>query len=73
MPFIGRLPGKDGQFVHAGFNGHGMARIFHTAPCLAGLMLGCAWDPSVPECFQISEERLARLHAGVTGAASHKL
>jgi hypothetical protein len=50
-----------------------MARIFHTAPCLAGLVLGKEWDPSVPEAFQISEERIARLRAGVTGAAAYKL
>ena len=73
MPFIGPLPGKEGQFVHAGFNGHGMARIFHAAPCLADLMLGKEWDPSVPEVFQITEERLMKLRAGVTGSATHKL
>ncbi|KAJ6595602.1 FAD dependent oxidoreductase [Mycena vulgaris] len=64
VPFIGPVPSLPGQFVIAGFNGHGMARIFGSAPGLAKIILGGSWsDTTMPECFQITEERLERLSA----------
>ncbi|KAJ6612709.1 FAD dependent oxidoreductase [Mycena sp. CBHHK59/15] len=64
MPFIGPVPSLPGQFVIAGFNGHGMARIFGSAPGLAKIILGGNWrDTTMPECFQITEQRLERLSA----------
>ncbi|RSH83275.1 uncharacterized protein EHS24_006950 [Apiotrichum porosum] len=65
VPFVGPLPDKPGQYVIAGFNGHGMARIFHTAPCLADVMVGGMdkWDPTVPTAFIITTERLEKLRA----------
>ncbi|KAL7421184.1 hypothetical protein Q5752_004069 [Cryptotrichosporon argae] len=52
-----------GQFIIAGFNGHGMGRIFHCAPCLADVVLGGidAWDPTVSTAFQATAARLGRL------------
>jgi glycine/D-amino acid oxidase-like deaminating enzyme len=66
VPFIGPIPSSPGQFVIAGFNGHGMARIFGCAPGLVKLILGevKSWeDTGMPKCFQITEERLAKLQA----------
>ncbi|KAJ7126192.1 FAD dependent oxidoreductase [Mycena epipterygia] len=64
VPFIGPVPSLPGQFVIAGFNGHGMARIFGSAPGLAKIILGGSWsDTTMPECFQITNERLERLSA----------
>ncbi|KAJ7769038.1 FAD dependent oxidoreductase-domain-containing protein [Mycena olivaceomarginata] len=64
VPFIGPVPSLPGQFVIAGFNGHGMARIFGSAPGLAQIILGGKWsDTTMPECFQITTERLERLSA----------
>ncbi|KAJ7167418.1 FAD dependent oxidoreductase [Mycena crocata] len=64
VPFIGPVPSLPGQFVIAGFNGHGMARIFGSAPGLAKIITGGTWsDTTMPECFQITEERLDRLAA----------
>lgn len=42
-----------------------MARIFHTAPCLADVMVGGMdkWDPTVPTAFIITTERLEKLRA----------
>ncbi|KAI0479513.1 FAD dependent oxidoreductase [Xylariaceae sp. FL0804] len=61
-PFVGRVPGAEGQWVCAGFNGHGMARIFTCAPGLVKVMRGAAWsDTGLPECFEINEERLEKL------------
>ncbi|KAK0444954.1 FAD dependent oxidoreductase-domain-containing protein [Desarmillaria tabescens] len=62
VPFVGAVPGCPGQYVLAGFNGHGMARIFGCAPGLAQMVLGGNWeDTGMPECFQITEERMAKL------------
>ncbi|KAI0602371.1 FAD dependent oxidoreductase [Biscogniauxia sp. FL1348] len=61
-PFIGRVPGAEGQWVCAGFNGHGMARIFTCAPGLVKLIRGGQWsDTGLPECFELTEERLEKL------------
>ncbi|TYJ58943.1 hypothetical protein B9479_000377 [Cryptococcus floricola] len=65
VPFVGSVPDREGQYIIAGFNGHGMARIFHVAPCLARLIKGEKWDASVPECFEITKERLRRLREGL--------
>ncbi|EJT99929.1 nucleotide-binding domain-containing protein [Dacryopinax primogenitus] len=61
LSYIGAFPGKEGQFVCAGFHGHGMARIATCARGVAMLMLGRAWEETeLPECFQITKERLER-------------
>lgn len=40
----------------------GMARIFTCVPGVVKLVLGEVWEESgLPECFQISKERLGRL------------
>ncbi|KAJ7691613.1 FAD dependent oxidoreductase [Mycena rosella] len=44
VPFIGPVPCLPGQFVIAGFNGHGMARIFGSAPGLVKIILGGSWS-----------------------------
>ncbi|KAI2731919.1 hypothetical protein CBS147332_1058 [Penicillium roqueforti] len=65
VPFVGAIDSLPGQYICAGFNGHGMARIFTCAPTVAQLVLGKTWDETgLPECFQFSEERLARLSNG---------
>ncbi|KAF4782921.1 hypothetical protein HER10_EVM0004281 [Colletotrichum scovillei] len=62
VPFIGRVDGSPGQWVCAGFNGHGMARIFTCASGLAKMILGGTWrDTELPECFEMTSERLGRL------------
>lgn len=65
VPFVGAIEGLPGQWICAGHNGHGMARIFTCAPGLAKLIAGGTWaDTGLPECFQMSEERLQRLAKG---------
>ncbi|KAI1807799.1 FAD dependent oxidoreductase [Daldinia bambusicola] len=69
VPFVGRIQSLPGQWVCAGFNGHGMARIFTCAPGVAKLILGGSWDDTgLPECFEITEERLEKLQKGVSGS-----
>ncbi|ORY28201.1 FAD dependent oxidoreductase-domain-containing protein [Naematelia encephala] len=57
-PWVGAIPGKEGQYIIAGMNGHGMARIFHCAPCAASLVLGGQWDETLPKAFECSQERI---------------
>ncbi|OKL64097.1 hypothetical protein UA08_00623 [Talaromyces atroroseus] len=62
LPFVGQLPGLPGQWICAGHNGHGMARIFTAASGLVKLMGGSSWtDTQLPEVFQITEARVERL------------
>ncbi|KAI7189887.1 hypothetical protein D0869_04997 [Hortaea werneckii] len=61
VPLVGAVPGKEGQWICAGFNGHSMARIFTRAPGLVKLIHGQDWrDTGLPECFEISRDRLER-------------
>jgi glycine/D-amino acid oxidase-like deaminating enzyme len=54
-PVVGAVHGLEGQWVCAGFNGHGMAIIFTCAPGLARLVAGGRWEETgLPECFQAS-------------------
>jgi len=60
VPFVGDL--GDNQYICAGFNGHGMARIFTCAPGVAKLVLGGHWsETGLPECFELNQERLGQL------------
>ncbi|KAK0503316.1 DAO-domain-containing protein [Armillaria luteobubalina] len=62
LPYVGPIPGKPGQWTCAGHNGHGMARIFTTAIGLVKLIQGGTWaDTGLPECFELTPERLERL------------
>ncbi|KAB8237127.1 NAD(P)/FAD-dependent oxidoreductase [Aspergillus alliaceus] len=64
VPFVGAIESLPGQYICAGFNGHGMARIFTCAPGVAKLILGSSWSSTgLPECFKFSEERLSRFSA----------
>ncbi|KAF6830191.1 putative FAD dependent oxidoreductase [Colletotrichum plurivorum] len=66
VPFIGKVVDSPGQWVCAGFNGHGMARIFTCAPGLVKMILGGTWkDTGLPECFELTAKRLDKVKAGV--------
>ncbi|VUC35054.1 unnamed protein product [Clonostachys rosea] len=59
VPLIGPIEGLEGQWICAGFNGHGMARIFLCAPGLVKLISGKPWsETGLPECFQYSTKRV---------------
>ncbi|KAM3419794.1 hypothetical protein BST61_g3126 [Cercospora zeina] len=61
VPILGALEGREGQFILAGHNGHGMARIWMCGPGLAKIIQGESWSATgLPECFQYGEARLAR-------------
>lgn len=58
VPYIGAVPSFPGQWIAAGFGGHGMARIFTCVPGLVKLIQGGEWDESLPSCFKVTAERL---------------
>jgi glycine/D-amino acid oxidase-like deaminating enzyme len=65
VPMVGAVDDKPGQWICAGFNGHGMARIFTCAPGLVKLMMGQSWqETGLPECFQYSNDRLTKAEKG---------
>jgi len=62
IPFVGPVPSHPGQWLCAGFHGHGMARVFTCAPGLVTLMRGGTWaDTGLPEVFELTEGRLTRI------------
>jgi glycine/D-amino acid oxidase-like deaminating enzyme len=59
VPLVGAVDGAEGQWICAGFNGHGMARIWTCAPGLVKLIHGGSWSSTgLPECFSYSDVRL---------------
>jgi glycine/D-amino acid oxidase-like deaminating enzyme len=65
-PHIGHVPEKNGQFIIAGFNGHGMPVIWLAAKELAKMIAkGVPFeDTSMPRLFQTSQFRIDRAQAG---------
>ncbi|MCJ1481284.1 hypothetical protein MMC06_001441 [Schaereria dolodes] len=71
FPLIGKMPGKNGLYIGASFQGHGMVLCFLSAKALATLMDGDRkeeLDSWFPKAFHITKERmdhkfLGRLHA----------
>ncbi|KAK8917711.1 putative oxidoreductase OrdL [Metarhizium anisopliae] len=61
VPYIGEIDELPGQYICAGFNGHGMANIFTCAGGIAGLLLGRPWESTqLPECYRYSQARLSK-------------
>ncbi|KXZ54489.1 hypothetical protein GPECTOR_4g554 [Gonium pectorale] len=48
FPFVGPVPGRRGQFLAAGFSGHGMTRTFTCGRVLADMLAGRPLDPAFP-------------------------
>ncbi|KAK5105869.1 hypothetical protein LTR62_001956 [Meristemomyces frigidus] len=73
-PFVGSLPNRDGQFIAAGFVGHGMPRILLSTAHITPLVLDSlgmeykqptltAPYPALPRPFHVSAERVEKLQA----------
>ncbi|ORY08600.1 FAD dependent oxidoreductase [Clohesyomyces aquaticus] len=59
VPYVGEIPELPGQYICAGFNGHGISNIFAVVSGLVKLIQGGTWEEtSLPECFGYSAERL---------------
>ncbi|KAH7024176.1 FAD dependent oxidoreductase [Ilyonectria destructans] len=64
FPFIGELSGRTGQFVAAGYTGHGMARVFLAIKALVQLAHHEPVDARVPPLYFDIEGRLKQKNAG---------
>ena len=73
FPFVGEMPSQPGNFVAAGFNGHGMPRILLTTAHLAPLVLDnlgirhskpkmLDQAPPLPKPFILTQKRIDELH-----------
>lgn len=62
MPHVGEVPGKPGQFILAGFNGHGMPQILLSATGLAAMVAeGVPFEQTgVPRIFKTTRKRISR-------------
>lgn len=68
-PHVGEIPGKPGQYICAGFNGHGMPVIFLAAKGLAEMVqTGKEFEQvNLPRIFKSTEKRLKGAQAGPEG------
>ncbi|KAI9740281.1 MAG: hypothetical protein M1834_004859 [Cirrosporium novae-zelandiae] len=58
-PHVGSVPDKPGQYIVAGFNGHGMPLVYLSAKGVAQMLRGKAFEETgVPSFFKTSKERL---------------
>jgi glycine/D-amino acid oxidase-like deaminating enzyme len=59
-PYVGEIPYRSGQYVCAGFTGHGMPQTFLAAEAIASMIVhGKSFeDTELPGLFNISPDRL---------------
>lgn len=60
FPHVGPVPGKTGQFICAGFSGHGMPQIFLSAKAVASMLVDDinVEEADLPRLYRTSLERL---------------
>jgi glycine/D-amino acid oxidase-like deaminating enzyme len=60
LPHVGKVPGKPGRFVIAGFNGHGMPQIFLSAKGVAQMIVKDTEfeETAIPRIFKATQARL---------------
>ena len=60
FPFIGNLPGKPGQYLCAGFSGHGMPQVFLSAKAIASMVIEGTKieETDLPQLYRLTKERL---------------
>lgn len=70
-PYIGERPDKPGQYVCAGFNGHGMVQVFLSAKAIAEMVVEekPIEDTDLPRLYRLTEERLASKQQHISLAA----
>lgn len=64
LPHIGEVPGKPGQLVAAGFNGHGMPVVFLSGKAVAEMALKSISfeETGLPKLFETSSARLQPIY-----------
>jgi glycine/D-amino acid oxidase-like deaminating enzyme len=60
VPHIGQVPDSPGQFIMAGFSGHGMPQIFTASKAIARMVAeGIAYEETgLPSVLKTTNERL---------------
>lgn len=70
-PYVGEFPGRSGQYVCAGFSGHGMPQVFLSAKAVASMIVdGKKFeDTELPSLFEVTPDRLQSQaeHTSLTG------
>ncbi|KAJ5172866.1 hypothetical protein N7492_005459 [Penicillium capsulatum] len=61
LPHLGQVPGQDGQYILAGFTGHGMPQVFLAAKGIARMVVeGVEYEATgLPRLFQTNACRVA--------------
>ncbi|KAJ5223842.1 hypothetical protein N7468_008384 [Penicillium chermesinum] len=69
LPHVGRVPGQEGQYIVAGFTGHGMPQIFLSAEAIAKMIVsGVGFeDTGLPRLFQTSQQRIESRNSNILG------
>ncbi|KAJ5554842.1 hypothetical protein N7535_007285 [Penicillium sp. DV-2018c] len=69
LPHVGDVPGKPGQFIAAGFNGHGMPTAFLSGKAVADMaQTSVAFeDTGLPRLFKTTEARLEPVYDDILG------
>jgi glycine/D-amino acid oxidase-like deaminating enzyme len=58
FPYVGSVPEKPGQYICAGFTGHGMPQIFLSAKAVAKMIItGDSENVDLPLPYRITKER----------------
>ena len=59
FPFVGDVPGKPGQYVCAGFSGHGMPQVFLSAKSIASMVVDekSVGETDLPKPYHSTQER----------------
>lgn len=68
-PHVGEIPSRPGQYISAGFNGHGMPVVFMSTKGLAEIILkGKKYEEvNLPQVYKTSAERLEAIRNGKEG------
>lgn len=68
-PHVGEIPGRPGQYICAGFNGHGMPVIFLAAKGLTEMIAnGKSFeDVNIPRLYKSTVERIKKAQEGPEG------
>lgn len=68
-PHVGSIPGKPGQYICAGFNGHGMPVVFLAAQGLADMVrTGKSFEEvKLPRIYKTTMERIYAAQNGPAG------
>ncbi|KAJ5113135.1 hypothetical protein N7456_001669 [Penicillium angulare] len=71
LPHVGQVPGQDGQFILAGFTGHGMPQIFLVAEAIAKMVVnGASFEETkLPRLFKTNQERITTSKSNISDKA----